>query len=157
MRSNDMNRATNAGFTLIELMIVVVIIAILASIAVPAYTNSVRKSRRAEAKTAISDFAAREERIYATQNTYSTDPGVLGYTPAGGSWPVSTGKYYQIEAPSSQPAAVTTTSSTPATFSVTVDPSPGSPQLSDTACASFTLTNTGLQGATGTNPTSCWP
>jgi type IV pilus assembly protein PilE len=153
MKRATMNRATIAGFTLIEMMVVVVIVAILASIAVPAYTNSVRKSRRTEAKTAITDFAAREERLYATQNVYSTDPVALGYTAAGGNWPVSTGMYYQIEAPSSAPSTATT----PATFSVTVDPSPGSPQLSDTACASFTLTNTGLQGATGTNPTSCWP
>jgi type IV pilus assembly protein PilE len=157
MRSTDMNRSTSAGFTLIELMIVVVIIAILASIAVPAYTNSVRKSRRTEAKTAIGDFAAREERLYATQNVYSIDPVALGYTAAGGSWPVSTGKYYQIELPTVNPATVTAGGTTPATFNVTVDPSPGSPQSSDTACASFTLTNTGLQGATGTNPTSCWP
>jgi type IV pilus assembly protein PilE len=158
MRSTDTNRATIAGFTLIELMIVVVIVAILASIAVPAYTNSVRKSRRTEAKTAITDFAAREERLYATQNVYSTDSGALGYTAAGGSWPVSTGNYYQIELPVVQPAVVTAAgTTTPATFSVTVDPSPGSTQSSDTACASFTLTNTGLQGATGTNPTSCWP
>jgi type IV pilus assembly protein PilE len=143
-----MNR--NTGFTLIELMIVVGIITILAAIAVPSYNSSVRKSRRTEAKTAITDFAAREERLYATQNVYSTDPVALGY---GGSWPVSTGSYYQIELPiSSAPTATT-----PATFTVTVDPSPGSPQVSDSACATFTLTNTGLQGATGTNPSSCWP
>ena len=104
-----MKRSTIAGFTLVELMIVVVIIAILASIAVPAYNSSVRKSRRTEAKTAISDFAAREERIYGTQNVYSNDPGVLGYTAAGGSWPVSTGTYYQIETPVVQPAVLTAT------------------------------------------------
>ena len=148
-----MKRSTIAGFTLIELMIVVVIVAILASIAVPAYTSSVRKSRRTEAKTAITDFAAREERLYATQNVYSTDPGALGYTAAGGSWPVSTGSYYQIQAPTTTLATATT----PATFNVTVQPSPGSPQLQDSACATFTLNNTGVQGATGTNPTSCWP
>jgi type IV pilus assembly protein PilE len=146
-----MNR--NAGFSLIELMVVVSIITILGAIAVPTYTASVRKSRRTEAKTAIMDFAAREERLYATQNVYSTDPVALGYTAAGGSWPVSTGSYYQIELPTiSAPSATT-----PATFSVVVDPSPGSTQANDTTCASFTLTNTGLQGATGTNPTSCWP
>jgi len=143
-----MNR--NTGFTLIELMIVVGIVTILAAIAVPSYNSSVRKSRRTEAKTAITDFAAREERLYATQNAYSTDPVALGY---GGSWPVSTGSYYQIEAPQSS----VPTATTPATFTVTVDPSPGSPQVSDSACATFTLTNTGLQGATGNNPTSCWP
>ena len=88
--------------------------------------------------------------LYATQNAYSTDPVALGY---GGSWPVSTGSYYQIDLPvSSAPTATT-----PATFTVTVQPAPGSPQVSDTACATFTLTNTGLQGATGTNPSSCWP
>jgi type IV pilus assembly protein PilE len=153
MRTTIMKRSRITGFTLIELMIVVVIIAILASIAVPAYTSSVRKSRRTEAKTAITDFAAREERLYATQNVYSTDPVALGYATAGGSWPISTGTYYQIELPSSAPSTATT----PATFSVVVDPSPGSPQVNDTACASFTLNNTGVQGATGTNPTSCWP
>jgi type IV pilus assembly protein PilE len=143
-----MNR--NTGFSLIELMIVVSIITVLAAIAVPSYNSSVRKSRRTEAKSAITDFAAREERLYATQNVYSTDPVALGY---GGSWPVSTGSYYQIDLPvSSAPTATI-----PATFTVTVEPAPGSPQLKDTACATFTLTNTGLQGATGTNPTSCWP
>jgi type IV pilus assembly protein PilE len=157
MRTTAIKRSTIAGFTLIELMIVIVIIAILASIAVAAYSSSVRKSRRTEAKTALSDFAAREERLYATQNVYSTDPVALGYTAAGGNWPVSTGNYYQIELPMVQPAALTATGTTPATFTVTVDPSPGSPQLSDTACATFTVTNTGMQSATGTNPTSCWP
>ena len=142
------------GFTLIELMIVVAIIAILASIAVPAYTSSVRKSRRTEAKTAILDFAAREERLYATQNVYSSDPVALGYAAAGGSWPVSTGSYYQIDAPTNvQPATATT----PATFTVTVEPSAGSPQLQDTICTSFTVTQTGAQSATGSDPSACWP
>ncbi|HEX3835973.1 MAG TPA: type IV pilin protein [Steroidobacteraceae bacterium] len=142
-----------AGFTLIELMVTVAIAAILLSIVVPTYQAQVRKSRRTEAKTAILDFAAREERLYATQNAYSTDPVALGYTAAGGSWPVSTGTYYQIEAPTSSAPTATT----PGTFSVTVDPAPASPQLSDTTCASFTVTQTGAQSATGTNPSACWP
>jgi len=148
-----MKRSGMAGFSLIELMVVVTIVAILASIAIPAYQGSVRKSRRTEAKTAILDFAAREERLYATQNVYSTDPVALGYTAAGGSWPVSTGSYYQIETPTIAAA----TSSAPGTFTVTVDPSPGSPQLQDSTCTAFTVTQTGAQSATGTNPSACWP
>ncbi len=135
------------------MMIVVVIIAVLAGIAIPSYTSSVRKSRRTEAKTALLDFAAREERLYATQNVYSADPVALGYTAAGGSWPVSTGKYYQIETPT----VGAPTATTPGTFSVTVDPSPGSPQLQDASCASFTVTQTGAQSATGTDTSACWP
>src|SRR5580692_9710111 len=115
MRSISMNRHT--GFSLIELMIVVSIITILAAIAVPSYNSSVRKSRRTEAKTAITDFAAREERLYATQNAYSTDPVALGYTAAGGSFPVSTGTYYQIDLP----LITSASSSAPGTFSVTVE------------------------------------
>jgi type IV pilus assembly protein PilE len=157
MSTTNIKRATIAGFTLVEMMIVVLIVAILGSIAVPAYNSSVRKSRRTEAKTALSDFAAREERLYATQNVYSTDPVALGYTAAGGNWPVSTGSYYQIELPTVNGAVLTATGTIPPTFTVTVDPSPGSTQLSDTACATFTVTNTGAQTATGTNPTSCWP
>ncbi len=145
-----MKRMHVAGFTLVELMIVVVIISILAAIAVPSYNSSVRKSRRTEAKTAIMDLAAREERYFATQNTYSTDGTALGY---GGAFPISTGTYYQIDMPTSSAA----TSSSPATFSLTVEPSPGSPQQADAACATFTVTQTGAQSATGTNPSSCWP
>src|SRR5580692_9793799 len=122
MQSGQRGPSRAAGFTLIELMVVVVIIAILASIALPAYQGSVRKSRRTEAKTAISDFAAREERIYGTQNVYSSDSTVLGYTASGGSWPVSTGTYYQINTPTVTAATATT----PATFTVTVVPATGS-------------------------------
>lgn len=59
-----------AGFTLIELMIVVVIVGILAAIAYPSYMDSVRKSRRADAKAALSNAAQALERYYTEKNTY---------------------------------------------------------------------------------------
>lgn len=58
------------GFTLIELMVAVVIIGILTSIAVPNYQNSVRKSRREDAKGALVSFANAMERHYTEANTY---------------------------------------------------------------------------------------
>ncbi len=54
------------GFTLIELMVTIMVAAILAAIAVPSYTSQIRKSRRTEARNAVLDAAAREERLFAS-------------------------------------------------------------------------------------------
>jgi len=64
----------SAGFTLVELMAVVLIASILLSIAIPMYMQQVRHGRRTDAKTAVMDLAGREERMFSTTNAYSTDP-----------------------------------------------------------------------------------
>lgn len=58
------------GFTLIELMIVVVIIGVLASVAYPAYTDSVRKGRRAQARAALLELMQQQERFMTQRNCY---------------------------------------------------------------------------------------
>jgi len=68
-----------AGFTLIELMVTLVVAAILISIAVPSYQSQVRKSRRTEARNAVMDLAAREERYYSVNNAYTNVALELGY------------------------------------------------------------------------------
>src|SRR5208283_4009558 len=65
------HRRRSAGITLIELIIVMVIVAIMASIAIPSYNSYVLKSHRTEAKTALLDLASMEERYFSTQNVYS--------------------------------------------------------------------------------------
>ena len=60
-----------AGFTLIELMIVVAVIAILAAVAFPSYNDHVRKSRRAQAKADLVELAQQLERHHTVQNTYA--------------------------------------------------------------------------------------
>lgn len=60
------------GFTLIELMIAVVIIGILSAIAYPSYTDYVRKSRRAEAKSMLQEIQLVQERYRANNSTYGT-------------------------------------------------------------------------------------
>lgn len=150
-----MNRSRSAGFTLVELMVVVLITAILASIAVPAYNSSVRKSRRTEAKTAIMDMAAREERYFATQQLYTTSTAALNY--GSGALPVSIGTYYSItEIDSNAP-----TSSSPGTYKLYIMPSAGSAQLQDTACQTFMVDQTGkqssLDNSSNDSSTTCWP
>ena len=70
-----MKREVLHGFTLVELMIVVVVIGILASIAYPSYRNYTKQSRRSDAKIALTQAAARQEKYFADCNWYARTPG----------------------------------------------------------------------------------
>jgi len=142
------------GFTLVEMLIVLVIATILISIAIPMYTTETQKSRRTEAKTAVLDLASREERYFSTNNQYTNDPTLLGYAAvgSGATFPQSTGTYYQITVTTPDPAWAGGGPS----YIITATPSAGSPQLQDAGCTSFSVTQTGSQTATGTLGNACW-
>lgn len=79
--SSIKNDNRSGGFTLIELMIAVAIVAILAAIAYPSYTEHVRKTKRAEGKALINRIAAEQERYFTSRNQYTAN--ITGARPNG--------------------------------------------------------------------------
>ena len=147
----------SAGFTLIELMITVVIATILLSIAIPLYLHQMRESRRTDARSALFELAAREERYFDTNNAYSSTASQLGYSGFGTSYPVGNGQYYYIKTPT----VVAGTGTTPPTFTLEADPITGKGQDQDTDCAQFFVDSKGDQTAKNSggtlNNATCWP
>lgn len=140
-----------AGFTLIEMMIVIAIATILITIAVPAYLAQVRESHRTSARAALLDLAQREERYMSTNNSYTSDPTVLGY---GGAAPIvlPTNDYnLTICLDTVLPCAANAATGT--TFNLTA--TAVNAQAKDLQCTTLAVDSTGHQTQTGTS-TTCW-
>lgn len=133
------------GFTLVELMIVVVIISILAAIAVPSYLRYAYRARRAEGQEMLLRIANAQERFYATNNRYGTLAEV------GFSVTTSPKGYYSVDIP----ASASTSSQ-----AFTVEAVPQASQAKD-ACGTLTIDNTGkkqplLTDASHNSNGNCW-
>jgi type IV pilus assembly protein PilE len=153
-KSSVFRPSRSAGFTLVELMVVVVVVAILATIALPSYQASVRKSRRTEVKTALLDLAGREERFMATNGSYTTSLSQLGWSSS-----TTSSGYYTIVTPTvtAGAAATLTASATPSTFLLAA--TTAGVQTKDTSCTKFTVDQAGNQlsyDSSSAVSTGCW-
>lgn len=74
------------GFTLIELMVTIAIVAILAAIALPTFTEQVHKSRRSEALQGLTELQLRQERWRSNHATYSDGTGAFGSMPSSNNY-----------------------------------------------------------------------
>ena len=151
------NAKMNGGFSLLELMVTVAVVAILAAIAIPAYTDYIHRTNRSEGQALLSDAAAREERYFSDYNQYSVALTNLQYSADPF---ISEHQYYKLKATS-------TDTSSNYTLTVTAQGSQCSDTTSsskcDQKCYTMTQTNTGAKGsadvggtANATEPGTCW-
>ena len=136
------NTPTRAsGFTLVELMVVVVIVSLLTMIAVPSYSFFMRKSRRGDAEATLMDIAQRQQQYLMDARAYAPDTATLyACAPAPCGVPVDVSSYYTI--------TINAPGGAPPTFVVTATPIAGSVQEGD---FTLTLDNTGVRG-----PNAAW-
>jgi type IV pilus assembly protein PilE len=138
----------DAGFTLIELIIVIVIVSILASVALPAYQDSLRKGRRTDAKVGLMDAANRQERFMLDRSTYTADMTNLGFAAD----PMITEEgYYSIDVDVPDPNCPITRC-----YTLTATPVVGGIQVEDAQCTGFSLASSGAKTATGPGADECW-
>lgn len=141
------SRRPAAGFTLIEIMIVVAIVAILLLIALPSYQESMLKARRSDAKSGLLDMANRQERLLLDRSTYTLDMTDLGFSAD----PMITEEsHYSIDAAACAGGTIATC------YVLTATPRSGSPQARDSKCTSFIQDSTGAKTATGSQASECW-
>jgi len=133
------------GFTLIEVMVVVAIVGILAALAYPSYSDSVRRGDRAAARSALLESQQFMERLYAANSRYSTAVDGTGE-------PLLPARLQAIPAESPK-YDLTVSAVTLNSYTLTA-----TPRSATEPCGNLTLTNTGVKGRSSTalSVQECW-
>ena len=158
-----MNRLLR-GFTLVELVIVILVIAILASVAIPSYVEYVAKGKRADAEAALMGLANALERHFTASGNYCDAANGEGETVAdcgdAGTNDIGPPSIYPTVSPLDEPVAaynLTISAATETTY--TLSATRTGPQIGD-KCGTLTYQNTGQKGITdqdsGVTWQDCW-
>ena len=132
-------RRHSGGFTMVELVIVLLVVAILSAIAVPAYRSQMFKGRRADAREAVTQIQQAQERWRSTNATYAATVAALGQSAT------SSGGNYALSVSNATASGYTVTATAQAR------------QAGDTNCTPMTLTVAGNNTTYGpTNAYKCW-
>ena len=143
---NGPARSLHAGFTLLELVIAVAILALLVTIAYPSYLEQMYKMRRTDALGPLLDGVSRQEQYMLDHKQYAGNMSQLGYaanpyiTPEG---------FYSV-------AVVTAGCGTAPCYRFTATPASGKIQAKDVKCTSFAINSAGAKTATGSASDQCW-
>lgn len=144
------------GFSLIELMVVLAIIAIVMTFAVPSWRDSALRAGRSDAHVALQRMAAAQERVYALRNRYTDVAAELGgaLSPEGlYTLSAVTGLWNGTDC-----STAASDTDSPHTFTLIAQPTPETSQEGDAACTCIYLDSLGNRQATGTaaDTGGCW-
>ncbi|WP_434634231.1 type IV pilin protein [Chromobacterium sp. CV08] len=142
------NKRAPGGFSLLELVIAMAVLAIVAAIAIPSYRTFILQSNRTAAKTALQDLATRQESYYSLNNGYASQLATLGYASGPVYVPGNGNNYYAL--------AISSASAT--AFVLTATPQGAQAQDS---CQTYQLDNLGNQsniaaGGGSLSVSGCW-
>ena len=146
------SRNAQRGFSLIELMIVVAIVAIISAFAYPSYDRYVIKTKRSVAQNALLQVADRQQQFFMDNKRFAADITNLGF-PAN-PYVVDDNGTSTVASDGDAVYSLSLSNVTATTWTATAAPLNG--QLSrDTYCGSLTITQTGAKGKSGASD-ECW-